>query len=77
MKYSVDKIENNIATLESLNDKTKKEVSIEILPKQTKEGSIIIFENNQYTIDNSLEKERRISIQNKFYALKKRKVDNN
>lgn len=77
MKYSVDKIENNIATLESLNDKTKKEVSIEILPKQTKEGSIIIFENNQYTIDNSLEKERRISIQNKFNALKKRKVDNN
>ena len=77
MKYSVDKIENNIATLESLNDTTKKEVSIEILPKQTKEGSIIIFENNQYTIDNSLEKERRISIQNKFNALKKRKVDNN
>ena len=77
MKYSVDKIENNIATLESLNDKTKKEVSIEILPKQTKEGSIIIFENNRYTIDNSLEKERRISIQNKFNALKKRKVDNN
>jgi hypothetical protein len=77
MKYSVDKIENNIATLESLYDKTKKEVSIEILPKQTKEGSIIIFENNQYTIDNSLEKERRISIQNKFNALKKRKVDNN
>ena len=76
MKYSVDKIENNIVILESLYDKTKKEVSLDILPKQTKEGSIIIFENNEYTIDNSLEKERRTSIQNKFNSLKKRKVDN-
>jgi len=76
MKYAVDKIDNNIVLLESLLDKTKKEVSINILPDNIKEGSIITYENNIYTKDEEQEKQRRTTIKNKFDMLKKRKVDN-
>jgi len=76
MKYAVDKIDNNIVLLESLLDKTKKEVSINILPDNIKEGSIITYENNIYTKEEEQEKQRRTTIKNKFDMLKKRKVDN-
>lgn len=76
MKYAVDKIDNNIVLLESLLDKTKKEVSINILPDNIKEGSIITYENNIYTKDEEQEQQRRTTIKNKFDMLKKRKVDN-
>lgn len=76
MKYAVDKIDNNIVLLESLLDKTKKEVSINILPDNIKEGSIITYENNIYTKDEEQEQQRRTIIKNKFDMLKKRKVDN-
>ena len=37
MKYAVDKIEENIVTLESLDTKEKKEVLLEVLPSNIKE----------------------------------------
>ena len=72
MKYAIDKIENNIVLLESLEDKTKKEVSLDILPKDIKEGTILTYNNNEYKIDLDTEKERKESIKNKFSMLKKK-----
>ena len=72
MKYAIDKIENNIALLESLEDKTKKEVSLDILPKDIKEGTILTYNNNEYKKDLDTEKERKESIKNKFAMLKKK-----
>ena len=77
MKYAVDKIEENIVTLESLDTKEKKEVLLEELPSNIKEGTIITYENEIYKIDEILEHQRRTSIKNKFDMLRKRKVDNN
>ena len=77
MKYAVDKIEENIVTLESLDTKEKKEVLLEVLPSNIKEGHILTYENSGYTKDEVLEQQRRTSIQDKFNRLKKRKVDNN
>ena len=77
MKYSVDKIEENIVTLESLDTKEKKEVLLEVLPSNIKEGTIITYENEIYKIDEILEHQRRTSIKNKFDMLRKRKADNN
>ena len=77
MKYVVDRIEDNITTLESLDTKEKKEVLLEVLPSNIKEGTILTYENNIYTKDEVLEQQRRASIQNKFDRLRKRKVDNN
>lgn len=77
MKYAVDKIESNIVTLESLDTKEKKEVLLEVLPVNIKEGTILTYENDIYTKDQILEQQRRTNIQNKFDMLRKRKVDNN
>ena len=77
MKYAVDKIEENIVTLESLDTKEKKEVLLEVLPSNIKEGTILTYENNEYKKDEVLEQQRRTSIKNKFDMLRKRKVDNN
>ena len=41
MKYVVDEIIEKIAILESLEDKTKKEVELSLLPATIKEGSIV------------------------------------
>ena len=77
MKYVVDKIEGNITIIESLDTKEKKEVLLEVLPSNIKEGTILTYENNIFTKDEVLEQQRRTSIQNKFDKLRKRKVDNN
>lgn len=77
MKYVVDKIEGNITTLESLDTKEKKEVLLEVLPSNIKEGTILTYENEIYRKDEVLEQQRRTSIQSKFDKLRKRKVDNN
>lgn len=77
MKYAVDKIEDNTVLLESLENKTKKEVLLSELPIDIKEGTILIYENKVYKKDEVLEHQRRTTIQAKFDMLKKRKVDNN
>lgn len=77
MKYVVDKIERNITIIESLDTKEKKEVLLEVLPSNIKEGTILTYENNIFIKDEVLEQQRRTSIQNKFDKLRKRKVDNN
>jgi len=77
MKYAVDKIEENIVTLESLDTKEKKEVLLEVLPSNIKEGTILTYENEIYKKDKVLEQQRKTSIQNKFNMLRKKKTDNN
>ena len=51
MKYAVDKIEENIVTLESLDTKEKKEVLLRVLPSNIKEGTILTYENEVYKKD--------------------------
>ncbi len=77
MKYSVDKIENDIAVLENIDDGTKIEVSTTVLPDSLKEGNILYYENESYKIDIREETKRRKRIRSKFDMLKKNKVDNN
>ena len=72
MKYAVEKIENNIVVLESLDSKMKKEVLLSKLPKGTKEGTILTYENGVYSKDEVLEQQRRTSIKNKFDMLRKK-----
>ena len=76
MKYAVDKIEENIVTLESLDTKEKKEVLLEVLPSNIKEGTILTYENEVYKKDEVLEQQRKTSVQNKFNMLRKKKMDN-
>lgn len=72
MKFAIDRIESNIAILENLETKKRVEVSIDLLPENSKDGTILIYKNNNYIIDESSEIERRKSIMNKFNKLKKK-----
>lgn len=70
MKFAIDRIENNIAILENLKTKEKKEISIQLLPSDVKEGMIIIKNNNKYYIDKEEEIKRRKRIITMFNKLK-------
>lgn len=71
MKYSIDRIEGNIAILEDINNKEKLEVDISLLPSNIKAGSILLLKNNIYIIDETEEDIRRKRIMEKFNKLKK------
>lgn len=58
MKYIIDRIENNIAILES-SKKAMIEVPLEKLPTSIKEGSVIVYDNNEYKLDIDEEELRR------------------
>jgi len=71
MKYSIDRIENDIAILEELTTGHKLEVAISNLPQNIHEGSILILKDNQYLLDNATEQNLRKSLQERFNRLKK------
>lgn len=70
MKYAVDRIENEIVILENIENKEKIEVPINNLPSSIKEGSILIYSNNNYELDLEEEKKRRQNIAARFNRLK-------
>ena len=75
MKYAVDRIENNIVVLENINNNSIKEVSIDELPNNIKEGTILKYYNKTYTIDTNEENIRRKRIQDKLDRLKRLKTN--
>lgn len=76
MKYCVDRIEGEFAILENLDTKELIEISLNELPKNTKENSILKLADNLYELDIVEESKRRKNIQSKFDRLKKKKVNN-
>ena len=73
MKYAIDKIENDVALLENIKDKSKKEVSVKDLPSNVKETDILSYDGKTYTLDND-EKELRIRrIREKMEKLRKKR----
>lgn len=72
MKYVVDRIENEIVILESLETQLKKEVLLSEFPEKIKEGNILKYENELYTIDLEEEQKRRQTIKSKFDMLRKK-----
>ena len=73
MKYSVDRIIDNIVVLENLDTKELLEIDIEKLPKNIKDGTILKLENNQYLLDEITQKTREETIKEKMERLKRLK----
>lgn len=67
--YTIEKIENNIVTLEDRNTKTLIDVEKNILPKNIKDGDILDLINNEYKINKQLTKATKNRIKNKFNSL--------
>ncbi len=72
MKFSVDRIEDNVVVLEGIENNEIKEVDIALLPDGIKEGSILELNNDVYELDLNEEELRRKRIQEKFNRLKKK-----
>ena len=72
MKFSVDRIEDNVVVLESIENNEIREVDISLLPEGIKEGSILVLNNDIYELDLNEEELRRKRIQEKFNRLKKK-----
>ena len=71
MKYSVDKIENDIVILEEINTGYIKEENISVFNFEIKEKDILLFDNNVYIKDEN-EKIIRINmLREKLNRLKK------
>ena len=68
MKYSIDRIEDNIVVLQNIDSGEIEEVNKELLPDNIKEGTIIIKEE-KYTIDEETTQEKANDIQNRFNNL--------
>lgn len=70
MKYSVDRIEGNIAVLEELDTGNIIEVPTLKLPHFIEDGTVVRYENDEYVVDKSEEEIRRNRIQEKLERLK-------
>ena len=70
MKYSVDRLENEIVVLEDLDTKVIKEVLKKDLNFKVREGDILIYKDNQYIKDNKIKEDRIKMLQEKLNKLK-------
>ena len=70
MKYSVDRIEDNIIILQDLDTKEIKEVLKKDIGIRVKDGDILVYKDNKYKKDNKLKEDRIKIIQEKLNKLK-------
>ena len=70
MKYSVDRIEDNIVILQDLDTKIIKEVNKKDIKFKVSEGDILLFKDNKYIKDDKLKEDRVRLIQEKLNKLK-------
>ena len=72
MMYSVDKIENGIATIENLLTKELINVKLKDLPNNVKEKDMLIYDGNLYMLDESLKEKRTRMLKDKMELLRKK-----
>ena len=68
--YIVDRIEENLVILESINIKRTEEIEIDKFPKNIKEGDIVDYIDNKYIINKEKTIETKNNIRNRFNRLK-------
>lgn len=70
MKFTVDRIENNIAVLENRDTLEMINVNTSLLPSDIYEGCILLYDNNKYIKLVDEEVERRKKIEERFKRLR-------
>lgn len=68
--YSVDHITEDIVTLQDRQTKELINVTKDLLPTNIHDGSLIDFINNEYSLNESAEEQKRKEILAKFNKLK-------
>ncbi len=77
MKYSVDRIEENIAVLQDLETKELKEVDLSKIPMNLKEGDILEEVDGNLIKRDDIKNNRKIALRQKLERLKRKKDDFN
>lgn len=72
MMYSVDKIENDVATIENLLTKELINVKLKDLPNNVKEKDVLKYDGNSYMLDESLKEKRTRMLKDKMELLRKK-----
>lgn len=72
MMYSVDKIENDVATIENLLTKELINVKLKDLPNNVKEKDMLIYDGNSYMLDEPLKEKRTRMLKDKMELLRKK-----
>lgn len=72
MKFTVDRIVEGFAVVEK-EDLSHENIPLSILPDGTKEGSVLIFDGENYTFDPHAESEARERILRKQRSVFKKK----
>lgn len=67
--FTVEKIEDNIVTLEDRNKNTFFNIEKKLLPNNIKEGDILDLKDNKYIINENYTKKVKEDIRNKFNLL--------
>ena len=70
MKYAVDKIEDNVVTLENISDCSITNIDKNIISYEVKEGDILLFDGKNYIKDDLSKEERIKRIREKMMKLK-------
>ena len=70
MKYSVDRIEEDIVVLENISSGEIIYENIKKLPKEIKEGSILVKDEDNYSMDLETEEKRRNDLRSRLERLK-------
>lgn len=70
MKYAVDKIENEVATLENIMDGSKINILVNDIPFNIRESDILVFNGENYIKDDSAKNKRLKEIRDKMSKLK-------
>lgn len=72
MMYSVDKIENDVATIENILTKELINVKLKDLPNNVKEKDMLIYDGNSYMLDEPLKEKRTRMLKDKMELLRKK-----
>lgn len=70
MKYSVDRVEDNIIVLQNINTKEIIEINKKDINFKVVDGDIIIFKDNKYIKEERLKEDRLRLIQEKLNKVK-------
>ena len=70
MKYAVDRIEGSIVVLQNLSNGNVINVDKCNLSQEVKETDILVYENNEFKLDNNEKEKREESIREKMERLR-------
>jgi len=69
MEYIIDRFEESFAVCQNIINDNIENIKREFIPKEAKEGDVIVFSDGKYFLDNKKTEKRKKIIKEKFDSL--------